>query len=338
MSVEKLKGSRKYCALTKESNDLFFSLVDYRNNLFTSNDPRKIKEFYDGFHSRDELIEWMKERPKGVSYIHEVDGDKKIIVVIPTADFNGKYAKECRDNIFKGLHMIFVESGEIPDSYFNYAHNCNFGIKKAMEYNPKWVVLSNDDMYKIDNVDVLKEQLRNIEEKHYNIVFTKPSKYHSKLHRIIRVNSRYNLFQLIKNKYAGRTRVEIYKKFEIRFIYMESKYALIFSFPRQGYPFKQVLDFIILSRRFVEQAMGNIFDETYINEGEDSDLSFRISLKNEKFAIIDYKIGDYIGSTIGPTDMGRWLREAAGTCYFNFKWEKELQKLVFRKPQSEPFL
>ena len=45
----------------------------------------------------------MRERPKGVANIHEFEGDKDIIVVIPTADFNGKYAKECRENIFKGL-------------------------------------------------------------------------------------------------------------------------------------------------------------------------------------------------------------------------------------------
>jgi len=326
------------CALQRNSPNLFFSLVDYRNNLFTSNDPKKIMEFYNGFENRDELIEWMRERPKGASYIHEVEGDKDIVVVIPTADFNGKYAKECRENIFKGFHIIFVESGGRDDFYFNYAHNCNLGIKKAMEYNPKWIVLSNDDMYKIDDVDVLARQLKTIDEKNYNAVFTKPSKYHSVPFRIIKNNFFYNLFQLMKNNYAGRTRVELYKKFEIRFIFMKSKYTLIFSFPRKGYYFTQAGDFLILSYEFVKQADGNIFDETYINVTEDVDLSFRISLKNEKVAIIDYKIGDYIGSTFGPTFGGRWFKEAAGTSYFNFKWEKELQKLVFRKPQSEPFL
>ena len=69
-------------------------------------------EFYNGFEYRDQLKQWMKESPKGIATIHEVEGDKDIIVVIPTEDFNGKYAKECRDNKFKGLHMAFVESGE----------------------------------------------------------------------------------------------------------------------------------------------------------------------------------------------------------------------------------
>jgi len=106
----------------------------------------------------------MRERQKGVSYIHEVEESKEIIVVIPTADFNGKYARACREEIFKGLHMVFVESG-VGNFYFNYAHNCNIGIKKALEYNPKWIIVSNDDMYKIDDVTKLEDSLLKIDFK-----------------------------------------------------------------------------------------------------------------------------------------------------------------------------
>ena len=150
-----LNISRLRCPIEFQYDEFFFSLVDYRNNYFTSDDPYRIIEFYNGFENRDQLIRWMKERPRGIANIHEVEGDKDIIVVIPTADFNGKYAKECRDNIFKGLHIVFVESAEIPDPYFNGAHNVNVGIRKAMGYNPKWVVFSGDDMYKIDEVTKL---------------------------------------------------------------------------------------------------------------------------------------------------------------------------------------
>jgi len=148
--------SKLRCAVQWDLPNLFFSLVDYRNNLFTSNDPKKIMEFYDSFENCDWFIEWMKERPKGASYIYEVEGNKDIIVVIPTADFNGKHARECRENIFKGLHIIFVESGGRDVFYFNHAYNCNLGIKKAMEYNPKWIVYSNNDMVKEDPIERLR--------------------------------------------------------------------------------------------------------------------------------------------------------------------------------------
>ena len=43
-----------------------------------------------------------EERPKGIANIHEVDdGNKDVIVVITTADFDGMYAKECRGTYSK---------------------------------------------------------------------------------------------------------------------------------------------------------------------------------------------------------------------------------------------
>ena len=139
-------SSRLYCSTKDPDKDLSFSLVDYRNNYFIVDDPNKIIEFYNEFDNREQLINWMRERPKGSSNIHEIEGESDIVVAITTADFDGKYAIDCRESIFKGLHIIFVESGGREDFYFNYVHNCNVGIRKAMEYNPKWVVVSNDDV------------------------------------------------------------------------------------------------------------------------------------------------------------------------------------------------
>ena len=59
-----------------ENNNLFVSLVDYRNNYFTSQNADKVVEFYNGFNNREQLIEWMSERPKGNCVIKEVGGDK----------------------------------------------------------------------------------------------------------------------------------------------------------------------------------------------------------------------------------------------------------------------
>ena len=181
-------------------------MVDYRNNYFTSDDPKKVMEFYNGFDNRDQLIQWMRERPKGVATIHEVEGNKDIIVVIPTADFDGSYSRECRNNIFKGLHMVFVESGEIPDPYFSAAHNVNVGIKRAMEYNPKWIVISGDDMYKIDDVDVLTNELKNINNEEVDIVYTPPSVLHCSPERVAKRNILFGPFYFITNKNYGRIR------------------------------------------------------------------------------------------------------------------------------------
>ncbi len=310
--------SRKKCPVTYSEVPPFFSLVDYRNNYFTSDDPNKIIEFYNGFENRDQLIQWMRERPKGVTSIHEVEGDKEIIVVIPTADFNGKYAKECRDNIFKGLHMIFVESGEVPDPYFNYAHNCNVGIKKAMEYQPKWVLVSNDDMYKIDNVEVLRAELSQLGDA--DIVYTAESTYHSSPMQIIVPNHLFFLYLRLTS--YGNEYVSICRRFNIRYfpIGVNLIKSLVF---KSHLKYVELQSFMIISTNYIERERYTIFDEVFINQAEDTDLSLKIKMSGVKNMKINYEIGNYVGSTFGINN-GRRLRSLASLIYLGAKWGEKL--------------
>ena len=318
---ETIPKRRLRCPIEKFDQDPFFSLVDYRNNLFTSSDPKKIMEFYNGFKSRDELIEWMKERPNGASYIHEVEGEKDIIVVIPTADFNGKYARECRENIFKGLHMIFVESGEVPDPYFNIAHNANVGLKKALEYNPKWIVTSNDDMYKIDSAEVLKEELIKLDEKKYDVIFTDETEHHSKLNKVIRINFFENLNQLRNSKWLGFRINKIRRKFGVRYSILKSRKINDILF--KGITYTDPVGFGIFSAKFAETKQGNLLDEIFINNMEESDLSLSILLTKCRVHKIHFRIGDFIGSSFG-IGIDRRLRSLASEVYFTYKWESIL--------------
>ena len=324
-----IQNNRLRCKFEKNNTVLSFSLVDYRNKLFTSNEPEKILEFYNGFDNRDQLIQWMKERPKGVSYIHEVEGDKDIIVVIPTADFNGKYAINCKENIFKGLHMIFVESGGKDDFYFNYAHNCNVGIKKAMEYNPKWVVVSNDDMYKIDETYFLKECLNKVDNEENILVNYSPSEGISRIAALTEGN-------LLRKIYYSRliTRMRGKQFLTYGILDLETKLKTryfpidlgIFShklFHRRKLLMKFIpfSTFVILSGKYIKEMAGELFDETYINDSEDVDLAIRLSVETRiNIVYIDYKIGSYIGSTLSGGAC-RWLRSFAGISYLNYKIE-----------------
>ena len=315
-------NSRKKSPVTYSEIPPFFSLVDYRNNYFTSDDPKKIMEFYNGFENRDQLIQWMRERPKGVANIHEVEGDKEIIVVIPTADFNGKYAKECRDNIFKGFHIIFVESGEIPDPYFNFAHNVNVGIKKAMEYNPKWVVFSNDDMKKIDDIGVLVNELSLIDNNKIKIVFTRQSEYHS-----VKVSIAQNrtlltkiyklLYNLILKSNSYKEVENIKKAFSVKWIYGSGKTLLAKIFFKKAIKLIETSDFSIISAEFCKNEDAKIFNETYINGGEDWELSFKMTRNRSDYTFVNYKIGDLIGGTLGEYDKVRQLRDICNIVYFD---------------------
>ena len=97
------------------------------NDEYTSHRPEDVLRFYDHFRSRDELITWMRNRPSGRAVITEVEGRKDLIVVIPTADIHGPMATRCREEVFKGQHIVFVESGGHPDKFFNMARNTNIG-------------------------------------------------------------------------------------------------------------------------------------------------------------------------------------------------------------------
>ena len=317
-----IQNSRQRCVLELYDHAIFFSLVCYRNNLFTSNDAEKIIEFYNGFDNRDQLIQWMKERPKGASYIHEVEGNRDIIVVIPTADFNGKYATTCREEIFTGLHMIFVESGENPDPYFNYAHNCNVGIKRAMEYSPKWVVVSNDDMIKIDDVSKLLKELKKLDEKEIDAVFTNEATYHSVHNKVVRRNIWENLNQFRTSKLFGLKVNRIKRKFGVRYSIVKNRKItkILFS----GIDYVDFVDFAILSNNFVTSKNGILYDETFTNNKEDSDLSLLIMLTKSRVHAIEYRIGDLIGSSLG-TGIDRSIRSLASDVYFTYKWESTLE-------------
>ena len=143
--------------------------LDELNRLFTSKNVDDVIKFYDHFDTPEQLIEWMKNRPGAPMKIYEVEGDKDIVIVIPTANHEGEFAKNCANNIFKGQQIVFVESN---GPFFNYARSCNYGLKYALRYKPSWVVISNDDITKIDPMSLLKNKLLNLNG---DIISAKPT-------------------------------------------------------------------------------------------------------------------------------------------------------------------
>jgi GT2 family glycosyltransferase len=344
-----MQTSRKRCDRAASNDDFFLSLVDYMNNLFTSYDHTEIIKFFDSFQNKEELVEWMRRRPKGAVYVHEVEGDNDIIVVIPTADFNGKYATECKDNLFKGLHMVFVESGEPPDPYFNFAHNANIGIRKALEYDPKWIIISNDDMYKVEDISLLIEQLKEIDSKKIGGCFLHPETiYYSRSNSIVRIRSiirriviplrflfpgeirdRFyvmnkfssksaNLYLIWENK--SRTASFQYKALE-KIIFM--LYDFLFDTVLE---FNDMIAFGIFSsdvlRNFLDKD-GFAFDETFINCNDDSDISIRLRLSDYQVTRINFRIGYHLGSTLG-WNYARRIRDLASIMYLSWKIENGL--------------
>jgi len=332
-SISNIPTSIMKCQRDQEIHDFFLNLMDYKNNYFLSSDPKDIIHFYEGFESRDELIEWMKERPKGSCEIKEVEGEKDIIVVVPTTDFEGEYAKGCREEIFKGLHIIFVVSGK-GNNYFNYAHNCNIGIKKALEYNPKWIVISNDDVFKVDDPSVLKNELMLIDSKTYGILLPRAFNYiYGHTFNINRYTFLYGIFGRLNVQKRDFYRIQ--RKFglicglvnhpsDFPNLFSKLKYIIfahiltnnkVTIIPFPGY------FFVINSNLFVEN--NELLDETFINAPEDVDLVLRKLLTGIRVTRIRYIIGALVGGSLG-NGYDRQLRTISGDIYFFKKEQKSI--------------
>ena len=274
----------------------------------------------------------MKERPKGIANIHEVDGDKDIIVVIPTADLNGKYARNCQDNIFKGLHLVFVESGEAPDPYFNFAHNVNVGIKKALEYGPKWVVVSNDDMEKVDSIFKLREELNKLEDSADQMILVKGKGFHSKL---IKIGYRTIFTKFLKYIGNNATILKIENAIEDKYgklIGIDRYYSIHTFFTSSIYKVRNPASFFILSRSTLLKFNSELYDETYINGFEDVDVILTKFFNN--YVFIKYGINDYEGvggQSMGRSNSMRFIRDIINKIYSTFKLEngyfKPMRKL-----------
>jgi len=83
--------------------------------------------------------------------IIEIEGDHEFIVVVPTKNIQSERAQnfisEIKSKSYFNPPIIMVESSG-PE--FHFSKNMNKGIKQAMKYNPKYIALSNDDVYPLE--------------------------------------------------------------------------------------------------------------------------------------------------------------------------------------------
>ena len=292
------------------------------NNVedYTSKDYRDIVEFYNTFETKQDIITWMQNRKKAKPNIVEYNKDKDnyAIVVIPTIDTDGEWAKKDKE-IFKGLHIIFAENeGKKPNEYFNYSYSVNQGVERALKYNLEWVIISNDDMIKEDDISKLIAELKQSEE-YDTLFFPKTNTYSSEVglykpvcQNIIRLRSKWR-----------RVYMQIYKRLNIKYELLDVK--------RWGFIYKNLIyksvgirinhhqgNFIVLNAKFIKQTLkGKVFDDTFINGHEDSWLSYKY-LQHSNFKMSDFRIKAITGGTLG-TGIDRAFREIANEVYFEDK-------------------
>ena len=300
---------------------------DNLNRLFISSKTEDVINFYSKFDKLQDLLNWSRNRPYRKAKIYESNKTAKndIIIVIPVIDHKSEHALNCKNSIFKDTHIIFVESGA-GDSYFNYARNCNIGLKYALKYNPKWIILSNDDVYKIDDITILKNELHKLSKENCEAIFIKPEPdyYHSyrislvkrtalsKIYRSLSKSRRIEerLLDKFKVKYSAIPTGINFKTFFLRVVY----YPVLLNFINIG-------DFVIFNAKFIKKKHGKVFDEMFISGWEDVDLSIKlVAIK-----IVNFRIGSKRGKSLGQNNT-RNLRNIINKLYFGIKASSYLKQ------------
>ena len=299
---------------------------DPLNTLFLSPGVEDLMKFYNSFPDRDDLIGWMSGRHKSTPSMIQVQGDTTSVVVIPTADYNSARTQTCSLKIFKGMQQIVVESVKPKDVYFNYSHNVNIGISKAMEFNPNWIIISNDDMTPSDPPNILLSELKKADPDKYNVLFTREEgSYHSFPRFIGTPNSLYSVISTLHPNRLRKTRQEIWKKFGLKYIdAIDTGLTGLMSRFTYRYLKGHLLtgSFAILSKNYIN-SVSKVYDETFINGGEDTDLSLKLLKEPEKIGFIDYKIWDMVGTSLG-SGWTRYIRNVVNEIYLSYKIEKGL--------------
>lgn len=302
---------------------------DDLNEKFLSKEINKLLLFFASFQNREELISWMHDRPKSHPDIKIVDGNDLAVVVIPTSNINSYRAINCRDSVFKGIRQIYVESQKPVDHYFNYSHNVNIGVKAAMKFNPEWIIISNDDVILMDKPESLLNGLRDSDSNTINTLFTDPpGLYHSFPRFIGSPNYLYGVINKFSYNNNRKIRYKLWKQFEVQYIDALQQGALGFLSRRTYRKIKPHLltgSFTILSSKFVSEQK-DVLDETFINGGEDTDLSLRLYETPNKIGTIKYRIGDMIGASLG-NGWDRIIRNVSNEAYLSYKIETGLLKV-----------
>ena len=286
------------------------------DSLFTSKNSEDVLEFYSRFNTVDDLLNYSRNRTYHKPRIFEKDGDKDVVAVIPTRDHNGEFAKSFCD-IFKGFHIIMAESGNDP--YFNYGRNVNVAIHKAVSYDPKWIIVSNDDMYGIDDPAVLRQGLLRLDNGKIDNVWISPEPEHHHCRNVYLVRKRAALGALrkLQGGYLQK-RQKILDRFGVDYFLMYSpSKPYYFPFVKYLKTFLNTEDFFVLSGKYTHSLHSSgkeVYDEIYINANEDNWLS--LNLGTERSSYIDFKIGSKIGSSYGLTESAE-ARRIIGTIFFD---------------------
>jgi GT2 family glycosyltransferase len=287
-------------------------LEESLEQFFSSSDPELVERVYS--FGRDKIISWMRKRERAKIRFFETEGETEVVVVVPTADAKGSRAREVVE-VFNPLKVIFVESN---GPLFNYATSVNAGVSRALNYSPKWIVISNDDVHGRDPVKKLLDELSTTNR---GLVMASPSSYHTYPVSLIEVRPYFLKGMKFIGKALRLPPAEVYADLTLRYGKALGIKTLIVINSMLG-PLKKVAgevkmevinagSFMVVNRRVANERL---LDETFINGYED--VLFSMKMKDD-FEVIQFNLDEERGGSLGFGKM-RFLKAYVNEVYLNY--------------------
>ena len=313
--------------------------------LWENSTPASLLKFYASQPSLDDLVRFVKTRPKPkLALLKERwSADMSVIVVIPTENSSSNLASNAR-RVFDPLPVLFVEaSGPL----FNYSYSVNSGTDEALKESPDWIIISNDDMFLVDSISKLSRQLRAMDKVETSVVFASPdtagTPHHT--HPCVISPAPFDLFPPIQ---FGRDltysyfrtayfRKALLRKYRVQMVPLllgvrrdklrpvaefYKSIGFLSSRLRRTETFYACGDFIAVKASVLRKMS---FDEGFINGYEDVDFSYRATMSQE-WAVSDFRIGSVGSASLGKqTSRGQVgpLRSVMNLAYFYWKHFKQ---------------
>lgn len=300
------------------------------NELYFSTDPKDIIKFYNMFNNAEELFNFLSEMPKESVKTTILRNDDDIVVVVPTADINNTNSKKII-NTYKDYTIVFVES---RGKYFNFSHSMNIGIEAAISLNPKWIMLTNDDIY-IQTPTILKEKLQKIDE---NIIIPKKIRYKDNyvstginiyksstlINSVYKIRLMSKLFPIhLKGRFICNS-IKYYKyMFKYLNIDIDSSLNKLFFIGTRIFTVYNIQPVSIIKARILDKYQ---FDEIFQNGGEDLDLSLRLKAAGFTFYPTDLNFFGQSGSSLGINNLRLYRNTLIEILYISYKLQNHIYK------------
>lgn len=304
-----------------------------KETLYENLTLRNFLEFYNSFDSITELIEFFRTRKRADVRIFPIVSDDswEITAVIPTKSIQSKFVKVLSQKL-QGVNIIFVES-EGP--LFNFSYSMNIGIKEAISMKSKFIMLSNDDIFPLYGIGKLKaEVVANCEK--YDLFV--PNVFRGKQNLSSRQSIYYQSWlieRLISNRFTSRVNPSSISSSARRLIsklniYSDPRVFKYFILRDNDDSFRKHPN--ALSMKIIENVVrkfnkllikiNNVqpvsviradllklerFDESFVNGGEDTDLSIRLAFSGARVYYLKEQFQNVGGFSLG-NDINRILK------------------------------